>query len=153
MLDLPAVLLAILMNSTVKEPARARVIEWPQNKWTFMVSVKRPGLTKFRLGGECGLGISFDRLANYAISTDSRLLRSNTSGHANSTTVNLFFRYRKWGLAYALGVWLGGVSLTSGGKKSKRAYALLATIALIVGVPCFYFSLQVGNVWLFNWIK
>ncbi|MFB0912998.1 MAG: MFS transporter, partial [Glaciecola sp.] len=48
----------------------------------------------------------------------------------------------------ALGVWLGGVIADKWGKKSKRAYALLPTIALIIGLPCFFFSLQVGNVWL-----
>lgn len=34
------------------------------------------------------------------------------------------------------------------GKQNKRAYALLPAIALFIGVPAFYMSLQVQDMWL-----
>lgn len=141
---LPGVVLAILMKLTIREPARAKVVNGPQ-QMDFMISVKRL-LNIPTWWGMC-LGISFGSFGNYAIST--WIIDFYVRIHPDMPIQDLLIVFGIVnGTAYALGVWLGGVIADKWGKKSKRAYALLPTIALIIGVPCFFFSLQVGNVWL-----
>ena len=52
------------------------------------------------------------------------------------------------GTAYALGVWLGGVIADKWSVKTPKAYGWLPTVALLVGTPAFYLSLQVESVGL-----
>ncbi len=140
----PGVVLALLLKFTVKEPARAKVSNGPQ-QMGFITSVKRL-LNIPTWWGMC-LGISFGSFGNYAIST--WIIDFYVRIHPDMPIQELLIIFGIVnGTAYALGVWLGGVIADKWGEKTKRAYALLPTYAMIVGVPCFYLSLHVGNVWL-----
>lgn len=140
----PGVILALLLKFTVKEPIRATVSNGPQ-QMGFITSVKR--LLKIPTWWGMCLGISFGSFGNYAIST--WIIDFYVRIHPDMPIQKLLIIFGIVnGTAYALGVWLGGVIADKWGEKTKRAYALLPTYAMIIGVPCFYFSLQVGNVWL-----
>lgn len=140
----PGVALAILMKLTIKEPTRAAVVNGPK-QMPFLISVKR--LLKIPTWWGMCLGISFGSFGNYAIST--WIIDFYVRIHPDLAIQKLLIVFGIVnGTAYALGVWLGGVIADKWGKKSRRAYALLPTIAMIIGVPCFFFSLHVGNVWL-----
>lgn len=141
---LPGVVLAILLKLTVKEPMRATVANGPK-QMDFMTSVKRL-LNIPTWWGMC-LGISFGSFGNYAIST--WIIDFYVRIHPGMPIQDLLIVFGIVnGTAYAAGVWLGGVIADKWGEKSKRGYALLPTFAMIIGVPCFFFSLHVGNVWL-----
>jgi MFS family permease len=140
----PGVILALLLKFTVKEPVRAKVSLGPQ-QMDFMTSVKR--LLRIPTWWGMCLGISFGSFGNYAIST--WIIDFYVRIHPDMPIQKLLIIFGIVnGTAYALGVWLGGVIADKWGEKTKRAYALLPFYAMIIGVPCFYFSLHVGNVWL-----
>ncbi|WP_041246748.1 spinster family MFS transporter [Brumicola nitratireducens] len=140
----PGVILALLLKFTVKEPVRAKVSHGPQ-QMDFMTSVKR--LLKIPTWWGMCLGISFGSFGNYAIST--WIIDFYVRIHPDMPIQKLLIIFGIVnGTAYALGVWLGGVIADKWGEKTKRAYALLPFYAMIIGVPCFYFSLHVGSVWL-----
>jgi len=129
------------MKLTVKEPARQEYrmgqgqreySNGPQQMDFLWLSVKRCLKISDLVGNVFRVFFRI-RFGNYAISTWNgyRLLRSNYIRTCQfKPTVNCFSVFRKMGLAYALVVWLGGHRLTSGVKKSKRAYALLALLSL-----------------------
>lgn len=140
----PGVILALLLKFTVKEPVRAKVSHGPQ-QMDFMTSVKR--LLKIPTWWGMCLGISFGSFGNYAIST--WIIDFYVRIHPDMPIQELLIIFGIVnGTAYALGVWLGGVIADKWGEKTKRAYALLPFYAMIIGVPCFFFSLHVGDVWL-----
>jgi len=139
---LPGVLLAILLKFTVKEPTRSAVANGPA-QMGFMTSVKR--LMKIPTWWGMCLGISFGSFGNYAIST--WIIDFYVRIHPSMPIQDLLIIFGiANGTAYALGVWLGGVIADKWGLKSKRGYALLPFYALLIGVPCFFFSLQVQSV-------
>jgi MFS family permease len=123
---IPGVVLAILLKFTVKEPTRTKQPSGSNASMGLSEAVKT--LLKIPTWWGMCLGISFGSFGSYAIS-------SWIIGIINGT-------------AYALGVWLGGVIADKWGKKDRRAYALLPTYAMLIGVPCFIASLYVGNAWL-----
>jgi MFS family permease len=139
---LPGVLLAILLKFTVREPVRATVANGPK-QMGFITSVKR--LMKIPTWWGMCLGISFGSFGNYAIST--WIIDFYVRIHPSMPIQDLLIIFGiANGTAYALGVWLGGVIADKWGRRSKRGYALLPFFALLIGVPCFYFSLQVQSV-------
>jgi MFS family permease len=140
----PGVVLALLLKLTVKEPLRATVTHGPK-QMGFVTSVKR--LLKIPTWWGMCLGISFGSFGNYAIST--WIIDFYFRVHPEMPIQQLLIVFGIVnGTAYAAGVWLGGVIADKWGKTTKRAYALLPTFAMVIGVPCFYISLHVGDVWL-----
>ena len=144
---IPGVLLAILLKLTVKEPART--VSLPSaddaNKPSVKSSLKM--LLKIPTWWGMALGISFGSFGNYAISTWVIDYYVRAFAGLDITQLLIVFGIIN-GTAYALGEWLGGYIADRWGKHNKKAYALLPAIALIIGVPAFYASLQVQDLWL-----
>ena len=144
---IPGVLLAILLKLTVKEPARTVSLTSAEdaNKPSVKSSLKM--LLKIPTWWGMALGISFGSFGNYAISTWVIDYYVRAFAGLDITQLLIVFGIIN-GTAYALGVWLGGYIADRWGKHSKKAYALLPAIALIIGVPAFYASLQVQDLWM-----
>ncbi len=143
---LPGILLAILLKLTVKEPQRTQAANnQSENKPNVKTSLKQ--LLKIPTWWGMALGISFGSFGNYAISTWIIDYYVRAFAGLDITQLLVVFGIVN-GTAYALGVWLGGVIADKWGKHNKKAYALLPAIALIIGVPAFYMSLQVNDLWL-----
>lgn len=142
---LPGIALAILMKLTIKEPTRTadKVEDDNADKPSVRQSIKVL-LSIPTWWGMC-LGISFASFGNYAIST--WMIDFYVRVHPDYPIRDLLIAFGIInGTAYALGVWLGGVVADKWGKHDQRAYALLPAIMLILGVPAFYFTLQVESV-------
>jgi MFS family permease len=145
---IPGILLAVLLKLTVKEPKRTAtlVVEEAQvAKPSVKSSLKT--LLKIPTWWGMALGISFGSFGNYAISTWIIDYYVRAFAGLDITQLLIVFGIIN-GTAYALGVWLGGYIADRWGKTNKKAYALLPAIALIIGVPAFYVSLQVQDLWL-----
>lgn len=147
----PGVVLALLMKLTIKEPTRinpqvsldstGEIIKPPTMLESIKVLLSVP-----TWWGMC-LGISFASFGNYATST--WMIDFYVRVHPDYPIRDLLIAFGVInGTAYALGVWLGGVFADKWGRHNKKAYALLPAIALVFGVPAFYFTLQVESVML-----
>jgi MFS family permease len=147
----PGVVLALLMKITIKEPTRinpqvslgstGEIIKPPTMIESIKVLLSVP-----TWWGMC-LGISFASFGNYATST--WMIDFYVRVHPDYPIRDLLIAFGVInGTAYALGVWLGGVFADKWGRHNKKAYALLPAIALVFGVPAFYFTLQVESVML-----
>ncbi|WP_282145648.1 spinster family MFS transporter [Alteromonas stellipolaris] len=143
---LPGVLLALLLKFTVKEPKRTESVQ-TEDAEKPSVSASLKTLLKIPTWWGMALGISFGSFGNYAISTWIIDYYVRAFAGLDITQLLIAFGIIN-GSAYALGVWLGGYIADRWGKQNKKAYALLPAIALIIGVPAFYFSLQVNDLWL-----
>lgn len=143
---LPGVLLALLLKFTVKEPKRTESVQ-TEDAEKPSVSASLKTLLKIPTWWGMALGISFGSFGNYAISTWVIDYYVRAFAGLDITQLLIAFGIIN-GSAYALGVWLGGYIADRWGKQNKKAYALLPAIALIIGVPAFYFSLQVNDLWL-----
>ena len=145
---IPGVLLALLLKFTVKEPTRS-VTAPSQTENANKPSVKKSlkQLLKIPTWWGMALGISFGSFGNYAISTWIIDYYVRAFAGLDITQLLVVFGIIN-GTAYALGVWLGGYIADRWGKHNKKAYALLPAIMLIVGLPAFYASLQVQDLWL-----
>ncbi|MBT0587252.1 spinster family MFS transporter [Alteromonas oceanisediminis] len=143
---LPGIALAIIMKLTIKEPVRvhsvlaaAQQAAQPSMLHSVKVLLRIPSWW-----GMC-LGISFASFGNYAIST--WIIDFYVRVHPDYPIQDLLIAFGVInGTAYALGVWLGGVLADKWGRSDRRAYALLPAIALFIGVPAFYFTLQAESV-------
>ena len=145
---LPGVVLAVLLKLTVKEPPRStqeKTSATSTQQPTAFASVR--ALLKIPTWWGMALGISFGSFGNYAISTWIIDYYVRAFAGLDITQLLIVFGVIN-GTAYALGVWLGGVVADRWGQHNKRAYALLPALALTIGVPAFYFSLQVQDLWL-----
>ncbi|MDB2331601.1 MFS transporter [Alteromonas sp.] len=143
---LPGVILALILKFTVKEPSRTVNAQVdPTVKPSVKTSLKT--LLKIPTWWGMALGISFGSFGNYAISTWIIDYYVRAFPGLDITQLLVAFGIIN-GTAYALGVWLGGFIADRWGKRNKKAYALLPAFALIIGVPAFYFSLQVQSAWL-----
>lgn len=145
---IPGILLAVLLKLTVKEPKRTATLavdEAQVAKPSVKSSLKI--LLKIPTWWGMALGISFGSFGNYAISTWIIDYYVRAFAGLDITQLLIVFGIIN-GTAYALGVWLGGYIADRWGKTNKKAYALLPAIALIIGVPAFYVSLQVQDLWL-----
>ena len=145
---IPGILLAVLLKLTVKEPKRTATLavdEAQAAKPSVKSSLKT--LLKIPTWWGMALGISFGSFGNYAISTWIIDYYVRAFAGLDITQLLIVFGIIN-GTAYALGVWLGGYVADRWGKTNKKAYALLPAIALIIGVPAFYVSLQVQDLWL-----
>jgi MFS family permease len=145
---IPGILLALLLKFTVKEPKRTVTVQSDAeqaNKPSVKASLKT--LLKVPTWWGMALGISFGSFGNYAISTWIIDYYVRAFAGLDITQLLIVFGIIN-GTAYALGVWLGGYIADRWGKHNKKAYALLPAIALIIGVPAFYVSLQVQDLWL-----
>jgi MFS family permease len=143
---LPGVLLALLLKFTVKEPKRTESVQTDDAEKP-SVSASLKTLLKIPTWWGMALGISFGSFGNYAISTWIIDYYVRAFAGLDITQLLIAFGIIN-GSAYALGVWLGGYIADRWGKQNKKAYALLPAIALIIGVPALYFSLQVNDLWL-----
>ena len=143
---LPGVILALLLKFTVKEPKRTESVQ-TDNVEKPSVSASLKTLLKIPTWWGMALGISFGSFGNYAISTWIIDYYVRAFAGLDITQLLIAFGIIN-GSAYALGVWLGGYIADRWGKQNKKAYALLPAIALIIGVPALYFSLQVNDLWL-----
>jgi MFS family permease len=143
---LPGVLLALLLKFTVKEPKRTESVQ-TEDAEKPSVSASLKTLLKITTWWGMALGISFGSFGNYAISTWIIDYYVRAFAGLDITQLLIAFGIIN-GSAYALGVWLGGYIADRWGKQNKKAYALLPAIALIIGVPALYFSLQVNDLWL-----
>lgn len=145
---IPGVLLALLLKFTIKEPERTvtKLTEQEEaNKPSVKASLKQ--LLKIPTWWGMALGISFGSFGNYAISTWIIDYYVRAFAGLDITQLLIVFGIIN-GTAYALGVWLGGYIADRWGKHNKKAYALLPAIMLIIGVPAFYVSLQVQDLWM-----
>ena len=145
---IPGVLLALLLKFTIKEPERTvtKLTEQEEaNKPSVKTSLKQ--LLKIPTWWGMALGISFGSFGNYAISTWIIDYYVRAFAGLDITQLLIVFGIIN-GTAYSLGVWLGGYIADRWGKHNKKAYALLPAIMLIIGVPAFYISLQVQDLWL-----
>ncbi|WP_100658271.1 spinster family MFS transporter [Alteromonas flava] len=143
---LPGIALAILMKLTIKEPVRSQTVSSDDSSRPSVKKSIKILLSIPTWWGMC-LGISFASFGNYAIST--WLIDFYVRVHPDYPIRDLLIAFGIInGTAYALGVWLGGVLADKWGKYDRRAYALLPAIALILGVPAFYYTLQVESVTL-----
>jgi MFS family permease len=141
----PGVFLAILMKLTVKEPIRTVSPSGDTQSMKLMDAIKT--LLKIPTWWGMCLGISFGSFGNYAIST--WIIDFYVRVHNNISIQDLLISFGIInGTVYAFGVWAGGVIADKWGKKNRKGYALLPTIAMIIGVPCFIASLYVGSAWL-----
>ena len=143
---LPGVILALLLKFTVKEPKRTESVQTDDAE-KLSVSASLKTLLKIPTWWGMALGISFGSFGNYAISTWIIDYYVRAFAGLDITQLLIAFGIIN-GSAYALGVWLGGYIADRWGKQNKKAYALLPAIALIIGVPALYFSLQVNDLWL-----
>jgi len=143
---LPGVILALLLKFTVKEPKRTESVPTDDTEKA-SVSASLKTLLKIPTWWGMALGISFGSFGNYAISTWIIDYYVRAFAGLDITQLLIAFGIIN-GSAYALGVWLGGYIADRWGKQNKKAYALLPAIALIIGVPALYFSLQVNDLWL-----
>ncbi|PHS58589.1 MAG: MFS transporter [Alteromonas sp.] len=143
---LPGVILALLLKFTVKEPKRTESVQTDYAEKP-SVSASLKSLLKIPTWWGMALGISFGSFGNYAISTWIIDYYVRAFAGLDITQLLIAFGIIN-GSAYALGVWLGGYIADRWGKQNKKAYALLPAIALIIGVPALYFSLQVNDLWL-----
>lgn len=145
---IPGILLAVLLKLTVKEPKRTATLAVDEAQ-VAKPSVKSSLKTLLKIPTWWGmaLGISFGSFGNYAISTWIIDYYVRAFVGLDITQLLIVFGIIN-GTAYALGVWLGGYIADRWGKTNKKAYALLPAIALIIGVPAFYVSLQVQDLWL-----
>ena len=143
---LPGVILALLLKFTVKDPKRTESVQTDDAEKP-SVSASLKTLLKIPTWWGMALGISFGSFGNYAISTWIIDYYVRAFAGLDITQLLIAFGIIN-GSAYALGVWLGGYIADRWGKQNKKAYALLPAIALIIGVPALYFSLQVNDLWL-----
>lgn len=143
---LPGVILALLLKFTVKEPKRTESVQTDDAEKP-SVSASLKTLLKIPTWWGMALGISFGSFGNYAISTWIIDYYVRAFAGLDITQLLIAFGIIN-GSAYAIGVWLGGYIADRWGKQNKKAYALLPAIALIIGVPALYFSLQVNDLWL-----
>ncbi|GGW76557.1 MFS transporter [Alteromonas halophila] len=143
---LPGIVLALILKLTVKEPARGKHSRPDTaNQPSVWQSVKV--LLRIPTWWGMAMGISFGSFGNYAISTWIIDYYVRAFEGLDITQLLIAFGIIN-GTAYAAGVWLGGVIADKWGAVTRRAYALLPAYALVIGVPAFYFSLQVNDLWL-----
>lgn len=141
----PGVLLAIILKLTVKEPVRGADkvdVQAEVEKVPFSQAIKTL-LTIPSWWGMC-LGISFASFGSYAVSAwiIDFFVRAHVGLDFASLLVTLGIIN---GTAYASGVWAGGVLVDKFGIKNKRSYGLVPAILLLIGVPAYYFALQVDS--------
>jgi MFS family permease len=137
---LPGILLAVILKLTVKEPKRGGDLKKEIEGEPFWSSIKTL-LTIRSWWGMC-LGISFASFGSYAISAwmIDFFVRAYPGLDITSLLITVGIIN---GTAYAGGVWIGGALADKWGKKNRAGYALLPAIALLVGAPAYYISLQV----------
>jgi MFS family permease len=139
---LPGVGLAILLKLTVKEPARSGNMQTASAQGNSWQSIK--ALLSIKSWWGMCFAISFGSFGNYAIST--WMIDFYVRAHVDlDITQFLIILGIINGTAYAGGVWLGGALVDKWGKSNKRAYGLVPALALVVGAPAYYFSLQVES--------
>ncbi|WP_395344492.1 spinster family MFS transporter [Ningiella sp. W23] len=141
----PGVLLAIVMKLTIKEPTRTLAPSGSTQSMKLKDAVKT--LLKIPTWWGMCLGISFGSFGSYAISTWIIDFYVRVHSDVSIQTLLIVFGIIN-GTAYAVGVWLGGVIADKWGKKDRRAYALMPTYAMIIGVPCFLLALYVADPWV-----
>lgn len=143
---LPGIILAIILKLTVKEPVRTVQASAQEDEHIPFSQAIKTLLTIPSWWGMC-LGISFGSFGNYAIST--WLIDFYVRAYADlDITQLLIIMGIINGTAYAGGVWLGGALTDKLGAKNKRAYGLVPAIFMIIGTPCFFIALQVGDLYL-----
>lgn len=139
---LPGVVLAILLKLTVKEPKRSGNMQTASAQGNSWQSIK--ALLSIKSWWGMCFAISFASFGSYAISTwmIDFYVRAYTDLDITQFLITLGIIN---GTAYAGGVWLGGVLVDKWGKSNRGAYGLVPALALIVGTPAYYFSLQVES--------
>lgn len=143
---LPGIALALLLKFTVKEPVRNVGAKPDTGKKSPTVWTSVKALLSVPTWWGMALGISFASFGNYAIATWIIDYYVRAFPGQDITTLLVVFGISN-GTAYAGGVWLGGVIADKWGRTDKKAYALLPAITLIIGVPAFFFALQVQDLW------
>jgi MFS family permease len=139
---LPGIALAILLKLTVKEPTRSGNMQTASAQGKSWHSIK--ALLSIKSWWGMCFAISFGSFGNYAIST--WMIDFYVRAHAGlDITQFLIILGVINGTAYAGGVWLGGVLVDKWGKTNRGAYGLVPALALVVGAPAYYFSLQVES--------
>jgi len=146
---IPGILLALVLKFTVKEPKRGADVQIlaagaagaiaPASTWqSIKILLSIPSWW-----GMC-IGISFASFGSYAVSTwmIDFFVRAYPGLDITRLLITLGIIN---GTAYAGGVWLGGALADKWGRTNLGAYGLLPGIALLVGVPAYYISLQVES--------
>lgn len=137
---IPGILLALVLKFTVKEPTRGADVQTTTSPASTWQSIKIL-LSIPSWWGMC-LGISFASFGSYAVSTwmIDYFVRAYPGLDITSLLITIGIIN---GTAYAGGVWLGGVLADKWGRTNRGAYGLLPGLALLVGVPAYFISLQV----------
>lgn len=139
----PGIILAIIVRFTVAEPKRgqseARTVSAIQPSFTEVLSVlwNRPS---FRY---LSMGAALNAFAGYATAnwTASFMIRSHgmTTGELGTWLAAIL------GLGGAIGVIAGGFLADKLGKKDKRWYMWMPTLALVIGIPFSAAAFTVGG--------
>lgn len=139
---LPGIALAILLKLTVKEPSRSGNMQTSSAQGKSWESIK--ALLSIKSWWGMCFAISFGSFGNYAIST--WMIDFYVRAHAGLDITQFLITLGVInGTAYAGGVWLGGVLVDKWGKSNRGAYGLVPALALIIGAPAYYMSLQVES--------
>lgn len=151
---LPGIALALLLKFTVIEPMRTASSTGahqsdssrPSDQTNVSAGQAIKSLLSIPTWWGMALGISFGSFGNYAVST--WIVDFYVRSYAGVDIVQLLIAFGIVnGTAYALGVWLGGWLTDHWGKTNRKAYALVPAIALSLGIPAFYFALNVEDLW------
>ncbi|WP_252732285.1 spinster family MFS transporter [Paraglaciecola arctica] len=139
---LPGIALAILLKLTVKEPSRSGNMQTSSAQGKSWESIK--ALLSIKSWWGMCFAISFGSFGNYAIST--WMIDFYVRAHAGLDITQFLITLGVInGTAYAGGVWLGGVLVDKWGKSNRGAYGLVPALALVIGAPAYYMSLQVES--------
>jgi MFS family permease len=139
---LPGILLAIIMKLTIKEPVRSGNMQTESAQTNQWASIRQL-LSIKSWWGMC-LAIALASFGSYAISawTIDFFVRAHAGLDITKLLITIGILN---GTAYALGVYLGGVVVDKWAKTNKRAYGLVPAMALLLGTPCYFYSLQVES--------
>lgn len=139
---LPGIILALLLKFTVKEPVRSGNMQTTSAKGSTWYTIK--ALLSIKSWWGMCFAISFGSFGNYAISTwmIDFYVRAHEGLDITQFLITLGIIN---GTAYAGGVWLGGVLVDKWSKTNRAAYGLVPALALLIGAPAYYLSLQVAS--------
>ena len=139
---LPGIILALLLKFTVKEPERSGNMQTTSAKGSTWHTIK--ALLSIKSWWGMCFAISFGSFGNYAISTwmIDFYVRAHEGLDITQFLITLGIIN---GTAYAGGVWLGGVLVDKWSKTNRAAYGLVPALALLIGAPAYYLSLQVAS--------
>lgn len=147
-LGIPGILFAILLKLTVKEPTRGAMDQELAATQKIPLTHALSRLLKIPSWWGMCFGISFASFGGYALSAFlviyiGRAFPEDVASIGISKLLIILGLIN--GIAYAAGVFLGGVLADWRGAKNKGGYAMVPAIGLLLGVPCLLASFVTGH--------